>query len=110
MGLARAAPGSSSGSAGVSATDSGEGDLEGIGVVDPEEDSVGCSKPNRSARKSSKAAWSVGLWAITRETFGLTALGWITKADPETAEEPAAEVEAAWRSSAEIGKNFATCK
>ena len=38
MGLARAAPGSSSGSAGVSATDSGEGDLEGIGVVDPEED------------------------------------------------------------------------
>ena len=61
MGLARAAPGSSSGSAGVSLAGSDEGDLDGVGVVDPEEDSAGCSESNRSAKKSSKAARPVGL-------------------------------------------------
>ena len=40
------------------------------------------------------------------ETLSLTALGLTEKAESETVEEPAAEVEAARRSSIEIGKKL----
>ena len=54
------APGSLSGSVGVSGMVS-VGDLDGIGIVNPEEDSVGSSVQNRSAKKLSKAARLMGL-------------------------------------------------